>query len=258
MLNGLYKAAAGMKVRLAAQDVIANNLANAGTAGFQREIAFVQSRWLTAQSAAHALPPVTSLTTPGRESVVPSPGRPPLELLTTRSATDSQTGVLHQTGVARDLALDGPGFLVVETPGGHRLTRGGPLQANRQGALATAGGNPLLGVDGRPLLVADMPWQIAQDGTVTAGGAPVGRLRIVLPPGPLRHEGSTLIAGGAVREAPPGSVRTLQGVLERSNVEPVREMVDMIAGFRAYETAQRAVVAQDETLQQLFEVVRKA
>ena len=49
-----------------------------------------------------------------------------------------------------------------------------------------------------------------------------------------------------------------QGLVERSNVEPVKEMVNMIAGVRAYEASQRAVLAQDESLQSLLEVLKQA
>jgi flagellar basal body rod protein FlgG len=246
MLKGLFDAAAGMKTRLAMQDIIANNLANAGTSGFQREIARVQTR------------PMAVSPESARGAVrlgVPTPSF--YEYIETGVATDTRSGVLRLTGTAGDVALDGEGYLTVQTGEGMRLWRGGSLRVNDRGELATLGGNPLLSQGGTPIVVGDKPWQVAADGTVSVGGKPAGRLRVVLPEGPLRREGATMFSASTVQEAPPASVRVLQGYLEHSNVDPVREMVDMIAGVRAYESSQRAVLAQDQTLQSLLQLLQR-
>jgi flagellar basal-body rod protein FlgF len=246
MLKGLFQAAAGMKTRLAAQDIIANNLANAGTTGFQREIASVQTRLI-------AMPGATA--TPGGSSP-PSPYL--FEFAETNGTADHHQGVLQRTGVDTDVALEGDAYLVVRSDRGERLTRGGPLRVNAQGQLATIRGDLLLGTDGKPLLVGESPWHIAPDGSVTAAGKALGRLRVVDGQSAVLREGSTLLAGKDLTDVPAGSVRVLQGYLEHSNVDPVREMVDMISGVRAYESAQRAVVAQDHTLQTLFEAIQRS
>ena len=246
MLKGLYDAAAGMKARLAIQDIIASNLANAATSGFQRQIASIQSRALPMADGGGNPPAGTA-----------AAARSPREVLEPVSAPDTRPGVLQQTGVNTDVALDGPGYLVVGTARGNRLIRGGSLRANRQGDLATIDGDPLLGANGKPIRVGDKSWQVFPDGTVTAGGAALGRLRIVRPGGPVRTEGATLASAGRLRDLAAGAVRVRQGVLERSNVDTVSEMVNMIAGVRAYEASQRAVLAQDESLQSLLEVVKQ-
>ena len=92
---------------------------------------------------------------------------------------------------------------------------------------------------------------------MTAAGKPLGRLRVVEPTAAPVREGAHLMAAGGIRDVKGGRTRVLQGFLEHSNVDPVREMVDMIAGMRAYEAASRAVAAQDETLQSLMDVVRR-
>jgi flagellar basal-body rod protein FlgG len=246
MLKGLFDAAAGMKTRLTAQDIIANNLANAGTAGFQREIARIESRPMpvSPESARAAL-------------TMGVPGGAFYEFIETGAATDTRPGALHATGAGTDVALDGEGYLTLRSSAGIRLTRGGPLRINSHGELATPAGDPLLDTDGAPIVVGDKPWQIGPDGTVTVDGKASGRLRVVLPEGALRREGATLFAAAQVKDAPPASVRVLQGFLEHSNVESVREMVDMIAGVRAYESAQRAVQTQDHTLQSLLEILQR-
>jgi flagellar basal-body rod protein FlgG len=246
MLKGLFQAAAGMKTRLEVQDIVANNLANAGTAGFQREIASIHSR---------PLPPAPA---PGRPGIASGAATStPVEYAATRSTPDLRPGTLQPTGSGTDVALDGPGYLVVQTAGGPRLTRGGTLHVDLEGRLATQAGHPLLDTGGVPIRVGDRRWEIARDGAVIVDEKPVGRLRLVLPAAAPRREGNTLFDAGDAKDAPAGSVRVLQGYREHSNVDAVREMVDMIAGVRAYESSQRAVLAQDQTLQSLLELLRR-
>src|SRR5438132_654797 len=121
MLRGIYQAAAGMKARLAVQDIIANNLANAGTAGFQREVASIQARMLPVADAIGAPPSASGLPSGPREAFL---------FLRPSSAPDTREGVLQRTGVDTDVALDGPGYLLTQTARGARLTRGGPLRVN--------------------------------------------------------------------------------------------------------------------------------
>jgi flagellar basal-body rod protein FlgF len=244
MLKGLYDAAAGMKARLAVQDVIASNLANAGTSGFQQQIVSIRR---------HRLPAGAETGTG-----LAAAERAPREVLEPVSAPDTRSGVLQQTGASSDIALDGAGYLMVQTSRGQRLLRGGSMRANRQGYLATAAGDPLLSTDGRPLAVGMKDWQVSPDGEISAGGRNLGRLKIVRPTGPVQAEGATLASVAGVQAVPPAAVRVRQGFLERSNVEPVKEMVNMIAGVRAYEASQRAVLAQDESLQSLLEVLKQA
>lgn len=239
MLKGLYQAAGGMKVRMAKQDVIANNLANASTAGFQREIAAVQAAPGAAAPAGAA------------------PGAAPPHVLQLLSRADRRGGTVSHTGARHDIALEGPGYLLAGTAAGQRLFRGGELKVNAQGQLTTPSGEPLLGTDGNPIRVGQEAFQVEPDGTVKGKDAVIGRLRVVLATGATQREGASLMAAAGMKDAPQGTVRVLQGALERSNVQPVREMVDMIAGVRAYETAQRTVTAQDGTLERLLTILQR-
>src|SRR5947209_18766213 len=250
MLTGLYDAAAGMKARLAVQDVIASNLANAGSNGFQQQIVSIQEHLLTSFAE-------TGTARNERQGPAAT-GRSPREVLEPVSAPDIRSGVRQQTGASADIALDGPGYLMAQTSRGPRLLRGGSMRANRQGLLATPAGDPLLSTAGRPISVGTKEWQVAPDGAVSAEGRSLGRLCIVRPAGPVQAEGATLASAAGVLAVPSAAVRVRQGFLERSNVETVKEMVNMIAGVRAYEASQRAVLAQDESLQSLLEVVKQA
>jgi flagellar basal-body rod protein FlgF len=238
MIRGIYDAALGMTARIAAQDAIANNLANAGTNGFQREVTAMRLRFV-----------------PGHGFGLNSTESH--EILEAAGATDTRAGALAQTGSLMDIALDGPGYLVVNTPQGERLFRGGSLHVSKQGELVNSSGDAVLSADAKPIMVGAGSWKVGQDGTVTVGRKTAGRIRVVVPEGGAKREGNSLIATGAVRDVAPGTVQVIQGYLEKSNVEPVREMVDMIAGMRAYEANQRSIVAQDQTLQSLFEILRR-
>src|SRR5689334_8523892 len=180
MIRGLYDSAAGMTARLAAQDIIANNLANIGTNGFQREVAGVRLR-----------------TVPGHGFGVRSTMSH--EILEPQAASDRRPGAMIQTGSKADLALDGPGYLVVQTQQGERLVRAATVHADSQGNLVTATGDTLMGAGGTPIAVGKNGWQIGEDGTVTAGGQNVGKLRVVTADGPVQREGNSLAAAGALQ-----------------------------------------------------------
>jgi flagellar basal-body rod protein FlgF len=238
MIRGLYDAAAGMTARIAVQDIIANNLANAGTNGFQREVSALRMRLV-----------------PGHGFGLNSTGSH--EILEPHAQADTRAGALMQTGAPVDIALDGPGYLVVKTTQGERLFRGGTLHVSKQGDLVTASEDAVLGADGKAITVGTKKWDLGEDGGVTVDGKVIGKMRVVIPEGGVKREGNSLVAAGAMRDAAAGTTKTLQGYLEKSNVEPVHEMVDMIAGMRAYEANQRSIVAQDQTLQSLFEILRR-
>src|SRR5213593_4442364 len=123
MLKGLFDAAAGMKARLAVQDIIASNLANAGTNGFQRQVVAIHARSLPPASVAARIHPLRAAAAQfqAQRAADTDPGLPvptPREVLEPYSAADSRVGVMQQTGASTDLALEGAGYLVVQTGAG--------------------------------------------------------------------------------------------------------------------------------------------
>ncbi|HHY37011.1 MAG TPA: flagellar hook-basal body protein [Firmicutes bacterium] len=238
MIRGLYTSASGMAAQLKAQDVSANNLANASTAGFKKDIpafaAFPElflyrlNDGVTGAVGTSPLPaPVGTLGTGvNLEEVV----------------TGWSQGALQETGRELDFALDGTGFFVVNTPRGRRYTRNGSFKEGPGGELVTAAGYQVVARDG---------------GAVYAGtGNLVEQLLVVdFPPGTnLTKEGDSLYNAptpGLVVEQP----RILQGALEQANVNVVAAMVDMIACLRAYEANQKAIQTQDQTLEKVVNEV---
>ena len=213
--NGMTSAASALRYWERRQEVLANNLANASTDGFKAERVF--ARMMT-----DALPQIGT-------------------------ATDLRGGSLKQTGAPLDVAIEGPGFFVVDTDQGERLTRGGSFRLDDAGRLVNADGHPLLGDNG-PIVVSKGSVEIEKTGIVKVDGKPVTRLRLEAVPAsaPLLHEGGTLFVPPDGRQPLAPNARTIrQGFLEDSNVNSISAMVDMISVQRAYAAVQKAVTTLD-------------
>jgi flagellar basal body rod protein FlgG len=215
-------------------NVSSQNLANAGTAGYKREVVvarpFVEllRAGLPAQGAAH-LVPVT------------------LPALT--SAFDTRPGPLNRTGNPFDVALDGEGFFELAGEGGPLYTRQGSLRLDAQGRLVSPAGWPVMGLGGELSLTGAQP-RIDAQGRIHDGERLAGQLRIVrfAAPGALVPLGAGLYRAEQPAEpaAPAGGVR--QGFLESSNVVALPEMVRIIELTRRFEAAQRIVQGYDGML----------
>jgi len=232
LLRGIYSAACGMRAQETRQSLIANNLANVATPGFKRDVGVGESF---------------------SEMVVRS-GRTPVGRLGMTSAItsayfDMSEGSVSNTDCPYDFAIEGDGFFAVETDWGIRYTRAGNFKLDADSYLVTMEGHRVLGDDG-PIRV-DGQLVAGSDGVLYADGREIGRLLVVMPSSSdaLTKEGGGLFAArGEVIPAGTGEVRVIQGALELSNVSVVREMVDMIAGYRVYEAAQRALLSHDACL----------
>lgn len=260
MIRGLGAAASGMRAEQTRLDVLANNLANAATTGYKRDTAVTAAFTDILVQRFWDRPPIS----PGPAPFV---GALPVGVGTAATAARLTTGPLRYTGGALDVALSGDGFFVVQTPAGVRYTRDGAFTQDAAGRLTTNDGYPVL-AGGQPVGTSRMRLAIQADGTVTGDGAPLGKLDIVTSAqlGGLRKEGNSLWvaapgAQGQLLVVPPGEAAEphLQvGFLEGSNVEPVLEMVDLIATIRAYEADQKAIQAQDQTLGKVVNDVGQA
>ena len=218
-LRGIQNAAHGLSYYARLQEVVANNLANASTDAFKVDR-------------------MTGRMMPGDAFPVP------VEHL------DLTQGSLRETGRHLDVALDGPGFLVVTTPGGERLIRGGSLKLDAAGQLTDADGNPVQGQKG-PILPGIGKLEIQPDGTVMVDGAALDTLRIetVADPEALRKEGTGRFvppAGASLLPAESAQVR--QGHIEEPNSDAVLGMIDLVTIQRAYAANVDALKAMDGVL----------
>jgi flagellar basal-body rod protein FlgF len=232
MIKALDSSRQAMQVQLRRHEVTANNLANVNTPGFKRELSMV-----------------TALEAPASGDAGPGAQSAPRELLV-EGRPNLAGGSLSATGNPLDVALAGEGFFQVQSPDGARLTRDGSFTLDPQGLLIHSSGYPVL-VDGGSVQLSGLP-SILQDGSILDGENPAGQLSIVKvgEGGHLMREGENLFrVEGGTEEMEAGDIQVASGFLEGSNVDPIREMVNMIQAFRVYELAQKAANAADQTLQ---------
>ncbi|MCC6446099.1 MAG: flagellar basal-body rod protein FlgF [Armatimonadetes bacterium] len=245
MVRGLYTAASGMVAQQKIQDVLAQNLANADTAGYKQDVAVFQSFKDMMIKRIHD----RYLHTPrGGIDVRPGVGRLGTGAVVSGVVTDMAPGAIRQTNEKLDAALVGDGFFAVQTAAGVQLTRNGAFRLDAGGRIVTQKGDPVLGEGGPIRVNPRQEVTIADNGAVFQGSRRIDRLRVLqLPAGqnPAKTGETFFAANGAV---PARNCTVRQGHLESSNVSVVREMIDMISGLRAYEAAQKAVQAQDDTL----------
>lgn len=258
MIRALYSAASGMTAQQLNVDNIANNLANANTAGFKSRRAQFQD--LLYQNM------IQPGAAASQQTAVPTG----LQLgLGTHAISDEiifTQGDFSATNNPLDLVIQGSGFFQILKPTGElAYTRGGSFHLNREGQIVTADGNPLqpaITIPNNALSVT-----IATDGTVsymlpnqtTAQQAGQIQLANFQNPAGLNSEGNNLYtptdASGEPILGTPGGAQgmgsLLQGYLEQSNVNVVDEFVNLIVSQRAYEANSKVVKAADEMYQQV-------
>lgn len=208
---GLNTAAHALRYWENRQQVAAHNLANIDTRGFKGERVFAR---LIGDSYVAA-----------------------------ETATDYSLGALTPTGGALDLALAGPGYFVVETPEGERLTRGGALRLDDEGRIVDSSGHPLLGERGE-IVVPPGQLEIDRMGIVRVDGREIDRLRAeMVPPGEqLQRDAAGRFVPPAERTAlPPAERQVKQGYLEESNVNAIESMVELITVQRSFAAVQNSV-----------------
>ena len=186
-------------------------------------------------------------------------GAPSLSMAAANARHTSGTqGALEATGGPFDLAIEGEGFFLVDTPQGDRLTRAGSFRPNLAGELVNPDGHLVLDAGGAPIFVPPDARGIgvAADGTVSADGLPVAQIAVVRPVDPLtlRREAGTLMVVDGPFE-PVFEPAVLQGFLEASNVDAIAEMARMMEVTRAYEMGQGFLDREDERIRAVVQTL---
>ncbi|MBA84292.1 flagellar hook-basal body complex protein [Thalassobius sp. S69A] len=208
--------------------IVANNIANSATTGFRQE-GLIFSEHVSKVAQGDSLSMATG---------------------NVRQTSMTQ-GTLTQTGGTFDLAIEGEGFFLVETPAGERLTRAGSFSPNAVGDLVTHDGFRVLDAGGAPVFVppdaADL--SIASDGTVSTNGRPIAQIGLFQPLDSVqlfREDGVMFRSDAGFEPTEQGKI--LQGFLESSNVDPISQIARMIEVQRAYEMGQSFMQAEDERI----------
>lgn len=218
MSDGIYSAASGAIARQAQLDVVSHNLANTDTAGFRgTQVGFEEV--LVARES-------------GVAQVTPS-----------RVATDASPGIIEATQNPFDLAIGGDGFFKVGMGDETALSRNGQLHLNPEGQLVTTSGAPILNRNGQPIIPPPGGEFFVDDqGTIFDDFGVVDQIALVSVDDPTALEP----IGPAMWKADeammkPSEAKIQQGYLEKSNVDPVTGMTDLIKLQRHFEAMQKLI-----------------
>ena len=265
MIEGLYTAGSSMLPRNTRQDYIANNIANLEVSGFKRDRIFLRELGDAHRKISGGYPEWRNDRIAG-------------------SYIDFEQGIMQQTNNPLNFSMFGPGFFRVRSAQGDLYTRNWEFGVNAQGFLVfnTVGmkdAQPryVLNPTNQPIQLPGPDFTVNTRGEILVNGAVINQvavwdipkaskdingnyLRPTSPTGQkegiLERNGNGMFqvsAGAGVqmqlvdfnqKEAP----QVMQGFLERSNANPIIEMVDMVESYRWYEADQKALKVQDDTL----------
>ncbi|MBK4216386.1 flagellar hook-basal body complex protein [Paracoccus caeni] len=229
MDNAIYATLTRQAGLMKEMRVVANNIANANTTGFRREGVIFAEHLSALDGRGDTL------------SMADARGR----------LLDLKQGVLNQTNGTYDMAIEGEGFFLLETPEGNRLSRAGAFMPSAEGELMNANGHRLLDEGLSPIIVPAGASHVAigADGTLSANGIAFAKVGVFTAPedAQMTHQGGTEFTLTADPE-PLEDARIRQGFLEDSNVDPVFEITRMIEVQRAYELGQSFLDREDQRI----------
>lgn len=223
----IYRAANAMQAATKRAELVSHNLANAGTTGFKRKL----SMEFTAEPRS------------GGDRQVAHLGQ-----------LDFQQGRIERTAHPMHLAVQGSGFLAVDSPRGELYTRNGKLLLSESGELLDESGYPLVwNQRAGQIDPAGAELAIEPNGEVLQGGRRLGQLQMV----EFEDNRRLVELSAGYFEAEPTEQRLpftgslLQGHLESSNVNPVAELVELVAAQRTYEMSAQTMRQVDRSYQRL-------
>jgi flagellar basal-body rod protein FlgF len=243
MDNLSISAASGMRARMESLDLLANNIANANTAGFKTDREFynlyVAPEATDGEGSSAAVLPVVE-----------------------KHWTDFSQGALANTGNSTDLAISGKGFFVVKGLDGPLYTRNGNFRVGAGGQLQTQDGMAVMGQSGAAIKVDEKkPFSVGTDGAVTQDGLTLDRLQLADFDNSAAPEkmGSSYFrlsnVNGIVKAAE--AVQVQQGRLEGANSSPAEAAVRLVDVMRQFDMLQRAMSLGSEMNRKAVEEVAK-
>lgn len=251
MYYGLYLSASGVMANAYRQDVIANNLANSETTGFKRDLAMFQERKTALRERNNA----GDFSDPLLEKIGGG-------LLVAPSLVDSQQGDLENTDNPLDVGIQGAGYFTVSDGKAKSLTRDGAFMLSNTGdlVLSSSPSQHVLDEKGEPIHIAGGgKIEVLNNGGVLQDGKPVARINLVdvADPSKFTKRGATLLSYPAEADLRPAAGEMHGGFQEHANVDPARELAELMDTQRQLEANANMIKSQDSMLDKLVNDVAK-
>jgi flagellar basal-body rod protein FlgF len=245
---GLYQSAASLAALERWQDNVSQNITSAQTTGYRKR---------TIQFSTETAGEVR----PGRQGKNGPENGVPAVFPRTSNGINFISGETMPTRRELDIAIQGEGFFEIQTPdGGKAYTRSGEFRLRPDRTLVTSSGLEVLNTNGDPFVLLPGAGNIVvnQDGTVFQGSVSLGKLSVQK----FANTAALMPTSGGMFLATPGSgmqeveePELMQGYLEQSNVQPLREMVDLVLISRAYEANQKMITTIDQQMEKALQAL---
>ncbi|NBJ68772.1 MULTISPECIES: flagellar hook-basal body protein [Clostridia] len=257
MLRGFYTAASGMIAQQRQQEAFANNISNANTPGYKADQTTLRAfpEMLMNQMAGKKLPTQSKTYIPIRQPI----GSLNTGVYAQEMIPNFNQGDVQETGIPTDFALvqrnlpdeTGALFFTVQNEAGDvRYTRNGNFTVDGAGFLVANEGYYVLDANGEPIATNDKDFTVTNDGLLQTdnGTVPLG-IAYATDANAMVKEGNDLY-NGDVEAVPAGATFSVkQGFLERSNVDTLQAMTQMMESYRLFETNQRVLKAYDQSME---------
>lgn len=251
MLKNIFAPLSGGMVQERVLEILANNVANMNTTAFKEEqVTFAAMEANPWPAYSSPLPPAQFKL--DMRDLYPLHGNEMGYVTLSNVETSHVQGALKRTGSNTDVAIQGNAFFSVNTPFGERYTRDGSFSLTSDGTLVSKNGASVMGERGAITGLSEGKMRILPSGEIYEGEKFVDKLKTVAFSDQklLQRLGDNLF----VHDGPPentivSSGEVTQGFLEGSNVNPMKNMTNMIIAHRTYEALQKAVKSYDNTMQ---------
>ncbi len=246
---GLYQSAATLSALERWQDAVAQNITSAQTTGYRKRTV----QFSTEAAGQWNLDPTGKSNSSGTDV--------PAVFTRTTSGINYTSGETEPTNRDLDVAIQGDGFFELKQPDGSlAYTRSGEFQVTADRTLVTAGNCQVLSDSGSPIVLQPGGGNITinHDGSIVQGTTTLGKLAIRTFSNPAAltpAAGGLFSAGAGAGMSTVAKPELMQGYLEQSNVQPLREMVDLVLISRAYEANQKSITSTDEQMQKTFDAL---
>ncbi len=228
MYKGIYVAMTGAVLRSRELDIVSNNIANVNTTGFKRS-----------SFASRLYPLLEGIQE--RQQVIYDKAR----AMTTFTGykIDTMQGSIKNTGNTFDLAISGEGFFAIENEKGQRFfTRNGGFTLNKDGFLMTMSGSYVLDSNNQRINIQGTEVSISPEGNLYVDNNLAAQIKVAKINN-IEHVSDSLFSG---EDAGIATGEVMQGSLEMSNVNPIREMIGIITALKQYESAQKMIQSFDD------------